>query len=212
MVALHEKSKHDQEVFDQFSQEYALSPLQIEQFKMLLATMKEAPLNITAIENTADIIDLHFKDSLALRNCFNMETITMIADIGSGGGFPGIPLKIYYPQLKVVLIEVNTKKIEYLQALINKLQLEGIEVVGMDWRTFLRKTSFPIDLFMARASLQMDELLRMFQPSSIYNKAVLVYWASRHFIPEAAAQKLIFNECEYTVHHKKRRLLFFKRV
>lgn len=211
MTAPAQKVTQNQLVFDQFCQEYALSLQQVEEFQLLLAVMKEAPLNITAIEKPNEIIELHFKDSLALGRCYALANISMIADIGSGGGFPGIPLKICYPHLKVLLIEVNTKKIDYLNSLIDKLQLNNIEVIGMDWRTFLRKTNFPVDLFMARASLAMDELLRMFQPSSWYNKAILVYWASRHFIADATAQRLLINEYEYTVQNKQRRLLFFKK-
>ncbi len=57
-----------------------------------------------------------------------------------GPDFPGIPLKIVFPHLQISLIEVAHKKINFLNEVIRALNLENVEVVDLDWRTFLRKT------------------------------------------------------------------------
>ena len=119
----------------------------------------------------------HFIDSLIVANYIDLTTIKSIADVGTGGGFPGIPLKILYPHLSMTLIEVTEKKIRFLENVVAQLGLSSVEIVNLDWRTFLRKTSSPIDLFVSRASLHSDELLKMFKPSCVYKQATLVYWA-----------------------------------
>ncbi len=112
--------------------------------------------NITRITSLADILEYHYRDALHLDRFIDMQQIKTICDIGTGGGIPGIPLKIKYPHLHVVLIEVNGKKIAFLRDLIETLGLKNVEIVDLDWRTFLRQTNMPIDLFVARASLPVD--------------------------------------------------------
>lgn len=202
----------EQKIFHQFVETHNLNSIQKDQFyfflSLLLSTRKQ--FNLTAITTVTDTIDYHFNDSLALANCFDLKKLSMLADVGSGGGFPGIPLKICFPHLSVILIEVTTKKVEFLNNVINELQLENIKVVQVDWRTFLRKEQYPIDLFLARASLHTDELIRMFQPSSSYKAASLVYWASRHWIMSQQEESFFWKECYYKIQNIQRKLIFFK--
>lgn len=201
----------EQELFQQFIDKHGLNEIQRDQFRLflslLLTTRKQ--FNLTAIDTVTDTIKYHFNDSLALTNCIDLRTITMFADVGTGGGFPGIPLKICFPHLSVILLEVNTKKVEFLNNVINELQLEKIKVIAVDWRTFLRKEQYPIDLFLARASLHTDELMRMFQPSSYYKDSTLVYWASQHWRQMSEEEPFFLKECHYTIENKKRKLIFF---
>jgi 16S rRNA (guanine527-N7)-methyltransferase len=134
-----------------------------------------------------------------------MQEINAIADVGSGGGFPGLPLKIKFPHLSVVLIEVNHKKVEFLETIVRKLKLDNVTISDLDWRTFLRTTSFPIDLFVSRASLHTDELVRLFKPGCIYNSSRLVYWASQEW--EAGKKEIPYvkSEYSYTLGMKKRK-------
>ena len=81
----------------------------------------------------------------------------------------------------------------------------------MDWRTFLRKTDEPIELFVSRASLHTDELMRMFKPSCPYNNRQLVYWASVEWQITKQEEPFFEREIEYMVKTKKRRLIFFAR-
>jgi 16S rRNA (guanine527-N7)-methyltransferase len=139
------------------------------------------------------------------------KEISSIADVGSGGGFPGVPLSILYPDMHVTLIEVNNKKIGFLYTLIDQLKLQNTYVSEADWRTFLRKTDHDIDMFCARASLHTDELLRALKPGCTYKDSQVVYWASIHWEPTEKEKAFIHHEYAYKVGAKKRRLIFFKR-
>ena len=73
----------------------------------------------------------------------------------------------------------------------------------------MRKTQDPIDLFVSRASLHTDELMRMFKPSCPYNSAKLAYWASKEWQPTNIEQPFLIKDQEYTIKNKKRRIIFF---
>ena len=130
--------------------------------------------------------------------------------MGTGAGFPGIPLKIVYPHLHVILIEVVQKKVKFLNAVIQDLRLTNIEVVSFDWLTFLHKSTYPIDLFCARASLAPALLVTMFAPWSLYKKSKLVYWASTSWEKSAEIVPFFEKEVSYTVGQKSRKLVFFR--
>jgi 16S rRNA (guanine527-N7)-methyltransferase len=155
--------------------------------------------NLTTITKEEDIAELHFKDALALHNFIDLTTIHSIADIGTGAGIPGIPLKICYPHLSLILIEVNNKKRLFLQEVVTTLGLTDVTIVEYDWRTFLRKTNYTVDLFCARASLAPDELVRMFKNSTPYKKSSLVYWASQHWVPSDETIAYIKDRYTYTI-------------
>jgi 16S rRNA (guanine527-N7)-methyltransferase len=194
-----------------FAQDEKLSTEQRAAFETYAQLLQEwnQKINLTARHDVAEIIADHFQDSLYLRQYSDLSKLLGMADVGSGGGFPGIPLAICYPELPVYLIEVNTKKITYLQMLVDRLALKQVAVCHTDWRTFLRKAEYPIDLFCARASLDVDELLRVFKPSCRYNKSTLVYWASKQWQPTHAQEQFLKKEEEYVIRNKKRKLIFF---
>lgn len=168
--------------------------------------------NLTAITDLPSILNLHFSDSLALENLLDLKNIQGLADIGSGGGFPGLPLKIKYPHLNLFLIEVNQKKQEFLNNLISQLELSNCTVSPLDWRTFLRQTDLMIDFFCARASLQPEELIRIFKPTSPYRNSKLVYWASKKWVPSDEVKDYMSNETSYTVDDKIRKLVLFENI
>ena len=200
-------------LWNRFIAEEALSAYQADQFisylKMLIMWSKN--INLTTITVPASVIKYHFQDSLRVDKAIDMKTITIACDIGTGGGFPGIPLKIKYPHLKIVLIEVNNKKITFLNEVIAELKLKDISIASQDWRTFLRTTDYDIDLFCARASLQPDELIRMFKPSSPYKNSLCIYWASIEWHPDKKTSPFIHSNMPYEVGNKKRRLFLLKK-
>lgn len=193
---------------------YALTTAQAEQFNLYLNLLIEwnQKFNLTAITDPAAIVEHHFDDSLALSQCVDFTTAHSTADIGTGAGFPGIPLKILFPHLQTVLIEVNNKKRNFLAHVIQELSLDNVIVYPHDWRTFLRNSDFTIDYFFARASLQPEELVRIFKPSCHYKNATLVYWASQQWSAQKIESPFILKEVPYTldtVHHK---FVFFKHI
>lgn len=205
--------KKDASVWEAFVQAEGLTKKQEQQFETYLYTLIEwnKQHNLTALYTPKQIIRGHFQDSLRLSLYIEMGEIQGVADIGSGGGFPGIPLKIKYPHLAVVLIEVKKKKIQFLNHMIQILGLTGIEVYPYDWRTFLRTTSYNIDLFCARASLHVDELLRLFKPGCRYREARLVYWASKNWQPLPEEVPYIVDDIAYSIGRKKRRYIILRR-
>jgi len=93
--------------------------------KELMAWNKK--INLTAIKDPLKIAEKHFIDSIAAVLFFKNET--SLIDLGSGGGFPGIPIKIMNPSLRVVLIDASRKKINFLKHVIRTLHLENIDAV-----------------------------------------------------------------------------------
>ncbi|PWM79819.1 MAG: 16S rRNA (guanine(527)-N(7))-methyltransferase RsmG [Phascolarctobacterium sp.] len=110
---------------------FELSALQLEQFEkyyeMLVETNKV--MNLTALTEPQDVAVKHFVDSLmAYADYFPGK---VLADVGTGAGFPGIPLKIYCTSLKVVLIDSLAKRLNFLQRVIAELGLKDIECVHL---------------------------------------------------------------------------------
>lgn len=198
-------------IWGAFLQEFNLNPEQAAQFAQYLVMLKESNelFNLTAITDPADIIAQHFQDSLEISKFVDFKNITMIADVGTGAGFPGIPLKILFPDLEVILIEVTKKKIDFLHTVIEQLKLQKCRIFDMDWRTFLRKTNEPIKLFVSRASLHTGELLRALKPGCVYKKSSVVYWASKDWHIMQEEQPFFEKEEAYIIQNKHRRLIFF---
>lgn len=84
-------------------------------------------INLTAIKDPLFIAEKHFIDSIAAASFIENETC--LVDLGSGGGFPGIPIKIMRPDLKMVLVDASRKKINFLKHCIRTLGLENIEAI-----------------------------------------------------------------------------------
>ncbi len=200
-------------LWQEFVTTEALSSRQNDQcatFLQLLIEWSEK-INLTTIIAPSAIIRYHFQDSLVLDRCVDMDTIQTVCDVGTGAGFPGIPLAIKYPKLRIVLLEVNHKKIDFLDLVINKLELENVEIYPHDWRTFLRTTDDEVQLFCARASLQPEELLRVFKPGCRYKDAQLVYWAAQDWQPLDRELPFIRQQMPYSVGNKKRKLVLCAR-
>ena len=199
-------------IWSVLAEQFNLNEKQMEQFYTYSSLLQEwnKKINLTTITDPIAIIKEHFQDSLMISHFIDFSPIMMICDIGTGAGFPSIPLKICYPHLIVVLIEVSQKKILFLEKLIDVLRLENVLISPLDWRTFLRKTRYDVDLFLARASISVDELIRMFKPACYYRNVQLVYWASRALVIPAVAQSFVQKEEWYKINGKRRRYIFFQ--
>lgn len=191
---------------------FGLTPVMLEQCEQYANLLLEANknFNITAIKDKQEVYAYHFYDSMMLSKLIDMHTISALADVGTGGGFPGFPLKIMYPHLKIHPIEVNLKKAEFLGQVAQTLGFTDVTVHTQDWRTFLRSTHEDIPLFIARASLQVEDLIKMFQPSSPYKHAKLVYWASEQWQPSKKELPYVSKIFPYTVLDKTRKLVLFQ--
>jgi 16S rRNA (guanine(527)-N(7))-methyltransferase RsmG len=206
-----EKALHAWNLF--LYRENRLSATQKEQFEKYLLLLQEwnKKFNLTAIVDIEEILPYHFQDSMRLADFVAFKPGDIVCDVGSGAGFPGIPLKIMMPDIQVILLEVNQKKVGFLKMVIQELGLTDIEVCSMDWRTFLRQSPYDkIDYVCARASLQPEELVRMFKPSCVFNQADLIYWAAQQWEPIKGVDEFIVKREHYIVGRRNRQLIFLK--
>ncbi len=90
---------------------------------------KNRVVNLTAITEFSAVIKKHFLDSLSLCRVCDLNQNIKIMDLGTGAGFPGIPLKIAYPGLQIVLADSLNKRIRFLEELTERLGLKGVETV-----------------------------------------------------------------------------------
>jgi len=211
-MLLQNKTEQEKRVWGSFVGRFSLNEKQQKQFLTYLSYLiqENKKFNITTIVDFESIVSDHFTDALALSEKMDLAACRSLIDVGTGGGLPGIPLKILYPHLHVILIEVNQKKVLFLQEVSEKLSLQNISVCDQDWRSFLRSYEETPDVVVARASLSVEELQRMFKGSSALRHSILVYWASKYW--NATQREAIFLDKEesYSVDHKLRRLIFFK--
>ncbi len=127
-------------------------------------------INLTAITAPEDIAIKHFVDSLLPQKVIKLEG--SLADIGSGAGFPGVPLKIINPWLCVSLVESNRKKANFLRHIIRTLKLDNISV--QETRAENLKTEKGFDIVIARAFSDTAKFIKIAQPLTKKNGFIVV--------------------------------------
>ena len=108
-----------------------LSERQVEQFMMYKALLQEwnEKMNLTAITEDIEVITKHFLDCITVNNALDMSQQRTVIDIGTGAGFPGLVMKIAFPNLKVTLVDALKKRLVFLEEVITKLELKDIECI-----------------------------------------------------------------------------------
>lgn len=99
----------------------------IKYFEMLVE--KNKVMNLTAITEYSEVVIKHFADSIAIVNAFDIKKTDTLIDIGTGAGFPGMVLKIVFPELQITLLDSLYKRIKFLNEVISELSLTGIETI-----------------------------------------------------------------------------------
>lgn len=144
-----------------------LTDNQLRLFFIYLETLKSysQKINITGIKTQQGIIIKHFLDSLTCFSGFDPFDKMKVIDIGTGAGFPGVPLKICYPEINLTLLDSSEKSIEFLYRLKNNLQIE-FETLSGRAEDFGRKAGYRqrYDLVLARAIAQLNILVEYTLP------------------------------------------------
>ena len=125
--------------------------------------------NLTAITEEDQIYLKHFYDSLTLVKAIDLNKINNLIDIGTGAGFPGMVIKILFPNIEVTLLDSNNKKINFLQELGNKLQLTNINYYHGRAEEFCLQNREIFDLVTARAVSNMTTLSELCLPLTKLN-------------------------------------------
>ena len=109
----------------------SLSEKQLEQFDKYYQLLVEwnKVMNLTAITELDEVIIKHFIDSLLVAKKINVNNFDSLIDVGTGAGFPGIPIKIMFPEIRVVLLDSLNKRLKFLNNVIDELGLKNITTV-----------------------------------------------------------------------------------
>lgn len=143
--------------------------LQLKKYYELLIEWNER-INLTAITEKSQVYLKHFYDSLTVSKIINLDNEKSLCDIGTGAGFPGIILKIFYPKLNVTLVDSLNKRIIFLNEVIEKLELKGIETIHARAEEFAKKNREKYDIAIARAVAPINILLEYCIPLIKENK------------------------------------------
>ncbi len=141
-----------------------LTKEQINQYLSYAALLKEwnEKMNLTAIVELEDVLDKHFYDSLI--PAFSTELKGSLCDVGSGAGFPSIPMKIAFPDLEVTIVEPLGKRIQFLNEVITTLDLKGIQCVNERAEDYVKLYRESFDIVTARAVANLPMLSELCIP------------------------------------------------
>lgn len=146
----------------------SLSPQQLSQFDTYYRLLVEwnEKMNLTAITDEEEVYLKHFYDSITASFYVDLQNDLSLCDVGAGAGFPSIPLKICFPNLKVTIVDSLNKRITFLQNLASELGLEDVHFVHDRAETFGKNANYreKFDLVTARAVARLSVLSELCLP------------------------------------------------
>ena len=151
-------------------------------------------MNLTGITEYDEVVMKHFVDSLSIVKVNGFDNVTTIIDVGTGAGFPGIPLKIVFPEIKITLLDSLNKRIKFLNAVIDELELENIETIHGRAEDFSKKEDYreQYDLCVSRAVANLSTLAEYCLPFVRLGGKFISYKSGECENEVAAAKSAIF--------------------
>ena len=125
----------------------------LEKFYKLLVEWNQK-INLTRIIEKEDVYLKHFYDSLTINKVINLNEVETLCDVGTGAGLPGIVLKMFYPHLKITLVDSLQKRVNYLNEVIKELDLKDIKAIHVRGEDLKEK----YDVVTARAVANIEKL------------------------------------------------------
>jgi len=172
-----------------------LTKEQIDQFLKYYELLVEwnGFMNLTAITDYDEVMKKHFVDSLSLIKTYDMSKKAKVIDVGTGAGFPGLALKIAYPNLQVTLLDSLNKRINFLNEVILQLGLTGVETVHGRAEDFAKPDKFrgKFDLCVSRAVANLSTLSEYCLPFVKEGGEFISYKSEKINEEMAVAQKAI---------------------
>lgn len=126
----------------------------LEKFYKLLVEWNQK-INLTRIIDKEDVYLKHYYDSLTINKVIDLNEVETLCDVGSGAGFPGIVLKIFYPHLKITLVDSLQKRVNYLNEIIKELDLKDIKAIHVRGEDYKEK----FDVVTSRAVANIEKLM-----------------------------------------------------
>ena len=173
---------------------------QFQQYYDLLIEWNKV-MNLTGITEYEEVNEKHFLDSLALVKAFDPEKATRLIDVGTGAGFPGIPLKIVFPELEVVLLDSLNKRVKFLQEVISTLGLTKIEVIHGRAEDYAKNVDYreKFDLCVSRAVANLSTLSEYCLPYVRVNGFFISYKSGEELKESEYAIQTLGGELEDVV-------------
>lgn len=178
----------------------SLTQIQLDQlnkyYDLLIEYNKK--MNLTGITEYEEVYLKHFYDSLTIAKVIDLNKINTLCDIGTGAGFPGLVLKIVFPNLKITLLDSLNKRVEFLKIVIEELNLDNINVIHTRAEEYALKNRNKFDITTARAVAHTSILLEYAIPLTKING---------YFIPLKGNMEEELNEIDNAMNELKVNLI-----
>ena len=202
------------------SVELTLSREQYEKLSIYAESLVEynEKVNLTAITEPMEILRKHFIDSILLTKYVDIPLNSTLIDVGTGAGFPSVPIKIYRPDIKITLLDSLNKRIDYLKQLCDKLEIDAEFIHGRA-EDFSKKEEYreKFDFSCARTVANMALLSELCIPFVKENGCFVAMKGPNEDISHGANAVMVLGgliekEIEYTLFDEKRKIVLVRKI